>query len=103
MKTPRGSATADDTSSLTSEATMTSGADEALTGTPFVWSETHNLILADASGAPVLQPAAWPAVQLKVSLQVPLIHCPRGFYPLGVLAERPYASRPQPLAPAWYT
>ena len=43
-------------------------------GTPFVWSQTHNLILTDATGAPVLQSAAWPAVQLTVSMQVPLLH-----------------------------
>ena len=43
-------------------------------GTPFVWSQTHNLILTDATGAPVLQSAAWPAVQLTVSMQVPLPH-----------------------------
>ena len=49
-------------------------------GTPFVWSQTHNLILTDATGAPVLQSAAWPAVQLTVSMQVPvpLLHYARG-------------------------
>ena len=81
MKTPRGSGTADDASmtseasmSLTSEASVTSAAEEVPAGTPFVWSQTHNLILTDATGAPVLQSAAWPAVQLTVSMQVPLLY-----------------------------
>ena len=45
-----------------------------------MWSQTHNLILTDATGAPVLQSAAWPAVQLTVSMQVPvpLLHYARG-------------------------
>ena len=60
--------------SLTSEASVTSAAEEVPAGTPFVWSQTHNLILTDATGAPVLQSAAWPAVQLTVSMQVPLLY-----------------------------
>ena len=71
-------------------------------GTPFVWSQTHNLILTDATGAPVLQSAAWPAVQLTVSMQVPLLHhvrCAARAYRAQMASPQCAPGNPRPHAP----
>ena len=42
--------------------------------TPFTWSECHNLAITDAAGLLVRKPVVWPAVNLQVKLQLPLLY-----------------------------
>ena len=50
------------------------GPGEPLPGAAFLWTECHNLLPTDATGGPVRQPTSWPAVQVQVRLQMPLLY-----------------------------